>query len=169
MYFASSDRVFVMTPDARLRDALVLALGLSVPSCVWREPQTLPVLPWEREVMGAFAARGIEIRVIGGSKFESFLGDRRDARVFGTAVQDDMGADVLWLAVPLREVRRCSSPSSLGFTTRWSVIVDGRQLPGMEGGQAVYPLIGTRFFVLAWDRASADAVAYGLGLSAPSC
>jgi hypothetical protein len=34
MYFASSDRLFVMTPDERLRDALVSALGLSVPSCL---------------------------------------------------------------------------------------------------------------------------------------
>jgi len=62
MYFASGDRLFVMTPDARLRDALLPALGLSVPSCVWREPETLPVFPWEREVMDAFAAQGIEIR-----------------------------------------------------------------------------------------------------------
>lgn len=33
MYFASGDRLFVMTPDARLRDALLPTLGLSVPSC----------------------------------------------------------------------------------------------------------------------------------------
>lgn len=169
MYFASGDRLFVMTPDARLRDALLPALGLSVPSCIWREPETLPVFPWEREVMDAFAAQGIEIREIGGSKFESFLGDRRDARVFiGASGQDGTGADVLSLGVPLREVRMCSSSSSPGFT-KWSVIVDGRQLPGMEGSQAVYPLVGARFFVLAWDRASAEALAHGLGLNAPSC
>ena len=106
---------------------------------------------------------------IGGSKFESFLGDRRDARVFiGASGQNGTGADVLWLALPLQDVRMCSSPSSPGFT-KWSVIVDGRQLPGMEGSQAVYPLVGTRFFVLAWDRASAEALARGLGLSAPHC
>ena len=169
MYFASSDRLFVMTPDARVRDALLPALGLSVPSCIWREPETLAVFPWEREVMDSLAAQGIEIREIGGSKFESFLGDRRDARVFiGATGQGGTGADVLWLAVPLRDVRMCSSPSSPGFT-KWSVIVDGRQLPGMEGSQTIYPLVGTRFFVLAWDRASADALTHGLGLSAPSC
>jgi hypothetical protein len=33
MYFAGSDRVFVMTPDARVRDLLRSALALSVPSC----------------------------------------------------------------------------------------------------------------------------------------
>jgi len=169
MYFASGDRLFVMTPDVGLRDAFLSALGLSVPSCIWREPETLPVYPWEREVMDAFAAQGIEIREIGGSKFESFLGDGRDARVFiGASGRTGMGADVLWLAVPPQEVRMCSSPSSPGFT-KWSVIVDGRELPGMEGGQVVYPLIGTRFFVLAWDRASADALAHGLGLTAPPC
>ena len=107
--------------------------------------------------------------VIGGSKFESFLGDRRDARVFiGASGQDGTGADVLWLAHPLREVRMCSSPSSPGFT-KWSVAVDGKQLPAMEGSQSVYPLVGTRFFVLAWDLASADALTLGLRLSAPSC
>jgi len=169
MYFASSDRLFVMTPNVRLRDALLPALGLSVPSCIRREPETLPVFPWEREVMDAFAALGIEIRVIGGSKFESFLGDPRDARVFiGASGQDGRGADVLSLGVPLGEVRMCSSPSSPGFT-KWAVSVDGRQLLGMEGSQAVYPLVGTRFFVLAWDRATAEALAHGLGLSAPSC
>jgi hypothetical protein len=169
MYFASGDRLFVMTPDARLRDALLPALGLSVPSCIWREPETLPVFPWEREIMDAFAGQGIEIREIGGSKFESFLGDRRDARVFiGVSGQNGTGADVLWLAAPLRDVQMCSSPSSPGFT-KWSVIVDGRQLPGMEGSQTVYPLVGPHFFILAWDRASADALTRGLGLTAPSC
>jgi hypothetical protein len=169
MYFASGDRLFVMTPEAHLRDALLPVLGLSVPSCLWREPETLPVLPWEREVMDALAADGVAIRVIGGSKFESFLGDRRDARVFiGASGQNGTGADVLWLAAPLRDLRMCSSPSSPGFT-KWSVIVDGRQLPGMEGSQTVYPLVGPHFFILAWDRASADALTRGLGLTAPSC
>jgi hypothetical protein len=167
MYFARSDVLFVMTPDRRLRDALLSVLGLSGPSCVWREPETLPRLPWETDVMDAFAAQRIYIGLIGGSKFESFLGELRDARVFGGAAGQG-GADVLWLGLPVREVQMCSSPSAPGFT-KWSVTVDGRQLPGMEGSQTVYPLVGARFFVLAWDRASADALALGLGLRAPSC
>lgn len=167
MYFATGDRLFVMTPDLRLRDALLPALGLSMPSCIWREPETLPVLPWEREVIDALGAQRIEARVISGSKFEAFLGDRRDGRVF-IGVPGSTGADVLWLGVPLGEIRMCSSLSSPGFT-RWSVTVDRRELPGMEGSQAVYPLVGARFFVLAWDRSSAEALARGLGLSAPPC
>jgi len=33
MYFAVSDRYFVMTPYARLRDILRSALALSIPPC----------------------------------------------------------------------------------------------------------------------------------------
>ena len=33
MYFLADDRYFVMTPDARLRDAIAASLGLSPPPC----------------------------------------------------------------------------------------------------------------------------------------
>ncbi|MDO8506367.1 MAG: hypothetical protein Q7S41_02030, partial [Candidatus Limnocylindria bacterium] len=124
------------------------------PTGVLREPATLPVFPWEREVMDAFRAGGVDIRLIGGSKFETFLGDRRDARVFiKTTGQGGAGAEVLFLTTPLREIRMCSAPSSPGFT-EWTVFVDGKALPGVEGSQTLYPLYGPRFFVLASDRAS---------------
>lgn len=170
MYFAANDRLFVMTPEARLRDMLALTLGLSVPSCAWREPATLPLLPWERDVVDAFHAAGIEIWLVGGSKFETFLGDRREARVFttGSLLTYPLGAEVLHLDAPLREIRMCSAPSSQGFT-KWTVTADGKNLPGMEGSQTAYPLIGQRFFVLAWDAESARALGKGLGLSTPVC
>jgi hypothetical protein len=170
MYFAGNDHLFVMTPDVRVREALRSSLALSVPSCIWREPATLPALSWEPEVMSALQRGGAEIQLIGGSKFETFLGDRRDARVFTAAslVSNPMGAEVLYLATPLREIRMCSSPSSPGFT-KWTVRVDGKDLTGMEGSQTAYPLVGPRFFVLAWDATTAQALASGLGLSAPPC
>ena len=167
MYFAVNERFFMMTSDSRVRDVLRLPLALSVPLC--REPATLPVLPWEREVMDAFDAGGVDIRLIGASKFETFLGDRRDARVFiKTAGQGGAGAEVLFLTTPLRELRMCSAPSSPGFTS-WTVVVDGKTVPGVEGSQTLYPLFGPRFFVLASDADSAKALARGLGLSAPTC
>ncbi len=58
MYFAGNDRLFVMTPDVRVRDALRSSLALSVPSCIWREPATLPALGWEPEVMDALQRGG---------------------------------------------------------------------------------------------------------------
>src|SRR5712692_6659848 len=58
MYFAGNDRLFVMTPDVRVRDALRSSLALSVPSCIWREPATLPALGWETEVMDALQRGG---------------------------------------------------------------------------------------------------------------
>lgn len=74
MYFAVGQRIFVVTPDVRLRDALMSSFKLSVPGCVWREPATLSVLPWESEVLDALQGGGVQIRLVGGTKFESFLG-----------------------------------------------------------------------------------------------
>jgi hypothetical protein len=168
LYFASNERIFVMTPDARLRDGLQSVLGLSVPNCVWREPETLPTLPWEREIVDALHVGGVDVGLIGGSKFETFLGDRRDARVFIKPAGQAGGAEVLSLTTPLREIRMCSTSSAPGFT-KWTVVVDGQNLPGMEGSMSAYPLFGPRFFVIAWDVDSATALSTGLGLSAPPC
>jgi hypothetical protein len=169
MYFAASDRFFVMTPDARVREALRSSLSLSVPSCLWREPATLPMLLWEREVTSAIEQDSGTIVLIGGSKFETFLGDRREARHFGwTARQSDRGAEVLYLPQPLGDLRMCSAPSTPGFT-KWTVTLDGKSLPGMEGSQIAYPLVGPRFFVLAFDADSAAVLSRSLGISAPPC
>lgn len=172
MFFAASDRILVMTPFVLMRNALIErlpALRLSVPACIWREPETLSVFPWERDILDAFGAGGIEVRLIGGSKWESFLGDAHEARVFLTAsaTTSPVGADVLALQ-KTPAVRMCSSSSTQGFI-KWSVTVDGRSLAGMEGSQTVYPLIGHGFFVLAWDRITADVLASRLGLNAPPC
>jgi hypothetical protein len=110
----------------------------------------------------------VEVGLIGGSKFETFLGDRHDARVFIKPKSQTGGAEVLFLSTPLREIRMCSAPSTPGFT-KWTIAVDGKSLPGMEGSMAAYPLVGSRFFVLAWDADSARALSTGLGLTAPLC
>lgn len=134
-----------------------------------REPATLPLFKWEPEVMDAFRAGGVDIRLVGESNFERFLGDTREARVFlKKAGAGGVAAEVLFLTTPLGEIRMCASPSSSGFT-RWTVTVDGNTLPGVAGSQTIYPLVGPRYFVLAWDTDSARALSSGLGLSAPRC
>ena len=133
-----------------------------------REPSTLPVFAWEREVIDALRGGGVEVGLIGGSKFETFLGDRRDARVFIKPKGQSGGAEVLFLAAPLREIRMCSAQSAPGFT-KWTVVIDGKNLSGMEGSQVAYPLVGARFFVLAWDVDSAKALSTGLRLTVPPC
>jgi hypothetical protein len=167
MYFAASDRYFVMTPDLRLRDSLARDLKLSVPSC--REPVDLRVLPWEQDIVEAVKASGGEMELVGGSKWESFLGDRREARHFRWTIGTRSGgAEVIRLDPPAF-VAMCAAPlaSSPAFT-KWTLRVDGRAFPGMEGSAPVFPLVGTKFFALAFDAESA-AVLSRLGLSLPPC
>jgi hypothetical protein len=133
-----------------------------------REPASLSVFAWEREIIDALRGGGVQIGLIGGSKMETFLGDRRDARVFIKPASGVGGAEVLFLTTPLHELRMCSATSAPGFT-RWTVVVDGKSLPGMEGSMTAYPLVGPRFFVVAWDAESATALSNGLGLTAPPC
>lgn len=169
MYFAASDRIFLVTPDLHVRERLLRALALRVPSC--RVPVDLRTLPWEQEVVDAIASAGGEIERVGGSKFESFLGARREARHFAwIAGGRARGAEVIFLERWMPEVRMCASPvaSAPGFT-RWSLRVDGKDLAGMEGSQTAYPLLDPRFFVLTFDADSASALGRGLDLRAPPC
>lgn len=169
MYFAASDRIFVVTPDLHVRDRLLQTLALRVPSC--RVPFDLQLLPWEQEVVDAITASGGVTERVGGSKFESFLGGRRDARHFAwLSGGQARGAEVIFLERWTPEVRMCASPiaSAPGFT-RWSLRVDAADLAGMEGSQPAYPLLGPRFFVLTFDAESASSLGRGLGLRAPPC
>ena len=170
MYFVSDGELFVMTPDAALRDILQSSLSLSIPDCRYREPANLPVLPWEHDVIVALEGAGIPVRLIGGSKSETLLGDHHDARVFttGSTTTEPGSADVLRLNTPLHDLHMCSAPSSPGFT-RWTIFVDGKALPAIEGSQTIYPLSGPSFFAIAFDSTTAQALANGLALSAPRC
>jgi hypothetical protein len=167
MYFAASEGYFVMTPDLRLRNSLARDLRLSVPSC--REPVDLPVLPWEHDIVSAVNASGGQMERVGGSKFEGFLGDRREARHFRWEIGTRSGgAEVIRVDPPVF-VAMCAAPLASSPTfTKWTLRVDGKALPGMEGSAPVFPLVGAKFFALAFDSESA-AVLSRLGLSLPPC
>ena len=169
MYFAVSDRIFVVTPDRQVRDRLLRALALRVPSC--RVPVDLSTFSWEPDVVDAITAAGGEMERVGGSHFESFLGERREARHFAwTSGGRARGAEVIFLDQWRPMIRMCASPltTAPGFT-QWSLRVDGKDLAGMEGSQTAYPLLGPRFFVLTFDADSASALGPALGLGVPPC
>jgi hypothetical protein len=167
MYFAGNDRYFVMTPDLRLRNSLARDLRLSVPSC--REPLDLPVLPWEPDIVDAVNANGGEVERVGGSKFEGFLGDRRQARHFRWEIGTRAGGAEVIRLDPSAFVAMCAAPLASSSTfTGWTLRVDGKVLPGIEGTARVFPLVSPKFFALAFDAESA-AVLSSLGFSLPPC
>lgn len=169
VYFAMSDRVFVIASDERLRDALRSALGLAVPECIWREHEALPVFPEERSVIAALEAAQIQLTIIGGSKFEGLLGARQRARVFiEQAGAGDAGADVLFLERPIAGVRVCRSLTSSGLN-RYDIFVGDRRVSSGEGTQTPLFSINDRYFVQAFGDRFHDALMRGLGTREPPC
>ena len=166
MYFAVSDRYFVMTPDLHLRDAMTRALRLVIPGC--REPIDLPVLSWEQDVVDAFARAGLPLTLIGASKFETTLGDRHPARVFISRTTSDAGgADVLFLERPIA-VRMCRTGLSTG-AQRIEVFVGDRRVSDAETTQDVGVSVSDHFFVQAVGSKFHDALMRGLGTHEPGC
>jgi len=167
MYFAASDRYFVMTPELHLRDELLRVLDLTVPSC--RVPVDLPVFPWEREVVEALGRAGIQLTLIGGSKFEALLGERLQARAFiDRAGSGGAGADVLFMDRPLTGVRVCYSRASSGLQ-RDQIFTGGRLVSEGEGSQMVRFSVSDRYFVQAFGSAFHEALMRGLGTKEPPC
>lgn len=122
--------------------------------------------------MAAFERAGMQVRMIGTSKFEGMLGSRRPARVFtASATWGAGGADVLFLDNSIGDVRVCvtgTQGTTIGWTT-YTIFVDGREVRRLEAGQAVWFSIGPGFFVQAFDTNTSDALRQGLGLDAPRC
>lgn len=169
VYFATSDRVFVITSDERLRDALRSSLGLSVPGCIWREPVALPVFPEERSVIAALEAAQIQLTLIGASKFEDLLGQRQRTRVFiEQAGAGGAGADVLFLERPIADVRVCRSRTSAGLN-RYDIFVGDRLVSSGEGTQTIHLSINDRYFVHAVGERFHEALMRGLGTMEPPC
>lgn len=139
---------------------------------IQRNPTDLPILPGESAVMAAFERAGMQVRMIGTSKFETMLGSRRPARVFtAAATWGAGGADVLFLDNSMGDVRVCPT-GTRGMTPGWTtytVFVDGRQVRTLEAGQTVFFSIGPGFFVQAFDTKTSDALREGLGLETPRC
>lgn len=140
---------------------------LATPS---REPAALIRYPEEQAVLDALSASGMQVELIGGSKFDALLGAARRARVFiGTLQGSRVGADVLFLDEPAGDVRVCSSATSAPGFTRVVITVDGRPGSTGEGSQSTSFAVSDRFFVMSTDVRVRDALQRGLGLSVPSC
>jgi hypothetical protein len=136
---------------------------------ITREPANLPVLPGESAVMSAFERAGMQVRMIGTSKFEGLLGSRRPARVFtAAATWGPGGADVLFVEDNIGDVRVCERPGSIG-RTEYTISVNGSSVGAVDAGQLVLFSIGPGFFVQAFDTKTSDALRQGLALEAPRC
>ena len=166
-YFALNERVFVMATDPHVRDALRAALALTVPVC--REPATLPVLQEEAAVVAAIESAGIQLTLIGASKFENLLGERQRARVFiEQAGAGGAGADVLFLEQPVRGVRVCVSRMSSGLN-RSEIFIGDRLVSSGEGTQAILYSVSDRYFIQAVGSRFHTALMRGLGTVEPPC
>jgi hypothetical protein len=134
-----------------------------------REPAGLAVLPAERAVLDAFGAGGLTIRTVGGSKAEGLLGQVLPARVFivtsgPVAGGFGQGADVLFLPPRFGTIEVCSRPGAAPGRTIYTLFVDGRKTSDADSAAPVYYLVGTEYFVIAYDPRARDALEHGLGL-----
>jgi hypothetical protein len=171
MVVAAASCVQVETTDRRT-PAPTSARAAAASSAVGaqREPTDLPILPGESAVVSAFARAGMPVRMIGGSKFETLLGGRRDARAFTAAAEWGAGgADVLFLEDSIDDVRVCATPGTTTGRTVYTIFVDGGQITTVDAGQLVIFSVGRGYFVLAFDVRMSNALRQGLGLDAPRC
>lgn len=136
-----------------------------------REPSTLPELPWERQIVDGLRAQGIELSLVGGSKFESYLGPRLPARVFivrpGAGGE---GADVLFLEQPIGDITVCTTqqdPSRNYWT--YTLSIDGRVVSRGEGTQYMLYSVSDEFFVQAVGERLDGAIRKVLGTSRARC
>ena len=134
-----------------------------------REPSGLAVLPEEQAVLDAFNRAGIDVRLIGASKFESDLGVPLSARVF-IVVPGSQGADILFLPpTGIGDIRVCAAPGAAPGSTTSTVFVNGQRVSSGESGRPVYYLLNARYFAITYDVATRDALTHGLGLNGAQC
>lgn len=139
------------------------------PAAPSREPASLPEFPWEREIVDGLRREGIDLGLIGGSKFETLLGPRLPARVFIVrAGAGGAGADVLYLDRPMGEIRVCSTQGNDGFWT-YTVLVNGQVVSRGGGSQYVLYSMNDRFFAQAIGEGFDAALRKALGTSPVRC
>lgn len=133
-----------------------------------RAPASLPELSWERQIVDGLRAEGVEVTLVGGSKFEGLLGALLPARVFivrpGAGGE---GADVLFLDRPMEEIRVCSSPGERLVTH--SIFVGGRLVSRGEATQDVRFSVSDRYFAQAFGERFDQALRRVLGTSPARC
>ena len=134
-----------------------------------REPSGLAELPQEQAVLDAFNRAGIDVRLIGASKFEGDLGVRLPARVF-IVLAGSEGADILFLPPSgIGDIRVCAAPGAVPGWTTSTVFVNGQRVSSGESGRPVYYLLNAHYFAITYDVATRDALTNGLGLTAAEC
>jgi hypothetical protein len=135
-----------------------------------REPAALPRYAEEQAVLDVLTGSGMQVELIGASKFETLLGAPRRTRVFiGTMQGSRVGADVLFLDASPGDVRVCKTPGSASGFTKVVITVDGRPGSTGEGSQSMSFAVSDRYFVMSSDARVRDALRNGLGLSEPRC
>jgi hypothetical protein len=134
-----------------------------------REPATLAVFPEEAAVVAALDAAGIRLTLIGGSKFETLLGEPQRARVFiERAGAGGAGADVLFLDHPIPDLRLCVSTAASGLN-RFQIFIGDQLVSDGEGVQNMSFSVSDRYFVLGIGEAFGEALMKGLGTKRPPC
>lgn len=133
-----------------------------------REPATLPELPWERQIVDGLRREGIDLTLIGGSKFEAELGPRLPARVFIASAGGE-GADVLFLDGTMGDITVCASQDPATNYWSYTVSVDGLVASRGQGTQHVLHSLNDRFFVIAIGEGFDAAIRKALGTTRPRC
>ncbi len=162
----------IMTPDVTSSPVLSAAVTPQ-PSAVRvgpsREPADLTRLPGEQPVIDALTSAGVRVDLVGRSKWETYLGTKRLARVFiGDLDGRRAGADVIFLDSPIGDVRFCKLPDPHPGFVAWTLSVNGLGSRG-EGSLPTTVLYGQRHFVIVHDSRIHDALRDALGLSEPRC
>lgn len=140
-----------------------------------REPAFLAQLPQEQAVFDAFAAGGVVVTGVGGSKSEGQLGRVLPARAFIASPERNQGAvgggaDVLFLPSDGQwAIRVCETPSTEPGRFLYEIRVNGARVGGSDAPRRIHHLVNDRFFVIAYADRSADALRRGLGLSPAAC
>lgn len=136
-----------------------------------REPATLVELPWELQVVDGLRREGIELTLVGGSKFESYLGPRLPARVFIVrAGAGGEGADVLFLDRPIGDITVCTTQKDPVANYRtYTLSIDGRVVSRGEGTQYMLYSVSDTFFVQAVGERLDSAIRKVLGTSRARC
>jgi len=120
-------------------------------------------------VIDAMTSAGMRVDLVGRSKWETYLGTKRQARVFiGDLDGRRTGADVIFLDSPIGDVRFCKLPDPHPGFVAWTLSVNGLGSRG-EGSLPTTFLYGQEHFVIAHDSRIHDALRDALGLSEPPC
>lgn len=168
----------IATRSATLANAPFAVVAVSTTSPAATGPSrdaAYPELPGEQPVLDAFRASSLIVSAIGGSIDESRLGPTVPARAFivtrgSTYGGFGQGADVIFLPDrSIGDIRVCAgTPSAPGRFT-YLILVNGQRVGTDDAVAPVYYLASARYFIIAYDGATRDALTRGLGVTPVPC